>query len=439
MLKKNTTKDFYECWKSTNGGSSFTAKTIGWPTGLKYGEGRIAVTPADPSRVYAILLTDQGPRLMCSNNTAEAWTLTATGSTPAFEMDNGQGYYDLDILASPLDANKIIVATTTAFRSVDGGANFTSVGGYYGPFSRHPDIQAMRSQGNDTYIATDGGITWSDDFFAANSEPRINRIFATDLWGFDSGWNEDVLVGGRYHNGNTAYYQAYPEGKFLRMGGAEAATGYVNPVKNRQTFFSDIGGYEIPENFDGKTVNLPLSEWPNESYYYMEFSEMTWSPVCWNEVYIGKGPSIKKSTNNGVSYSTLFTSTDQDAVMEHIRISRSNPNVIYATQRSNTLWDGKIYKSINGGVSWSTLPDLPVSSGQRRVMTITLSGDNENELWVALAYSSNGKKVYYSPNGGNTWLNWTTDKLNDFNLQDIVHQLGTNGGVYVAADNGRIF
>lgn len=85
------------------------------------------------------------------------------------------------------------------------------------------------------------------------------------------------------------------------------------------------------------------------------------------------------------------------------------------------------------------MPDLPVSSGQRRVMTITLSGDDENELWVALAYSSNGKKVYYSPNGGNTWLNWTTDKLNDFNLQDIVHQLGTNGGVYVAADNGRIF
>ena len=439
VLKHNTTTNFYECWKSTDAGATFISKTSGWPTGLTGGEGRLAVTPADPAKVYAVLLTNNEPRIVKSNNSGESWTITATGSTTALEMNNGQGYYDLDIVASSTNANSIIVATTTAFRSTDGGVNFTSVGGYYGPFPIHPDIQAMRSTGNDTYIATDGGFTYSNDFFASQSEPRSNGIFATDLWGFDAGWNEDVLVGGRYHNGNTAWHENYPEGEFLRMGGAEAATGYVNPVKNRQTFFSDIGGYEIPDQKDGKVVGIPISKWPNESYYNMEFSEMVWDPTCWNIVYLGNGPTLWKSINNGVAFQALFTSTDQDAVIEHIEISRSNPKVIYITQRSNSLGDGKIWKSNNGGASWTQLPDLPTTKGQRRVMTISLSAENENELWVALAYSANGKKVFYTPNAGNTWVNWTTSKLDGFNLTEMVHQLGSDGGIYVAGSDGRMW
>ena len=439
ILKQNTTTDFYECWKSTDAGLSFTAKTSGWPTGLTGGEGRLAVTPADPTRVYAVLLTNNEPRIVRSNNSGETWMVSATGNSTALEMNNGQGYYDLDIVASTTNANNIIVATTTAFRSTDGGANFTSVGGYYGPFPIHPDIQAMRSIGNDTYIATDGGFTYSNDFFDSTSEPRSTGIFATDLWGFDSGWNEDVLVGGRYHNGNTAWHENYPKGEFLRMGGAEAATGYVNPIKNRQTFFSDIGGYEIPTQKDGKVVGLPISKWPNESYYNMEYSEMAWDPTCWNIVYLGNGPTLWKSTNNGVGFQAIFTSTDQDAVIEHIEIARSNPNVIYISQRSNSLGEGKIWKTNNGGTSWTQLPDMPTTKGQRRVMTISLSGENENELWVALAYSANGKKVYYTPNGGNTWINWTTSQLDGYNLTEMVHQLGSDGGIYVAGSDGRMW
>lgn len=439
ILKQNTSSNFYECWKSTNAGQNFTAKTLGWPTGLTNGVGRLAVSKANANRIYAVLLTDNEPRIMKSNDAGESWTAVAKGSSTALEMNNGQGYYDLDILVSSQNADQLIVATTTAFRSDDGGVNYTAIGGYFGTFSIHPDIQAMRNNGTDTYIATDGGFSYSNDFFTNTSEPRSQGIYATDLWGFDSGWNEDVLVGGRYHNGNTAYYQSYPQGEFLRMGGGEAATGYVNPIKNRQTFFSDIGAYEIPDKINGKVSNLPVSKWPNESYYSMEYSEMAWDPRCWNTVYIGNGPSVWKSTNNGVSYDSIFTSTDQGAEIEHIEICRSNPDVIYATQRSNPLGDGKIWKTTNGGKTWNALPDLPVTGGQRRVMTISASGDSENELWVALAYSANGKKVYYTPNGGNTWVNWTSSKLDGFNLTDLMHQLGTNGGVYVAGGNGKLF
>ena len=49
------------------------------------------------------------------------------------------------------------------------------------------------------------------------------------------------MVGGRYHNGNAAYYETYGVGNFLSLGGGESATGYVNKGENRKVYHSDIG------------------------------------------------------------------------------------------------------------------------------------------------------------------------------------------------------
>ena len=56
------------------------------------------------------------------------------------------------------------------------------------------------------------------------------------MWGFDQGWNEDVIVGGRYHNGNTAIADFY-QPKALRMGGAESPTGWVMKGKSKHVAF----------------------------------------------------------------------------------------------------------------------------------------------------------------------------------------------------------
>ena len=101
-------------------------------------------------------------------------------------MSNGQGFYDLDILANPNNANELIAASTSAYKSTDGGATFTAVGGYQGSFGIHPDIQEMLAVGGDTWITTDGGVNYSTDFFSttANFTPRFKGIFASDMWGF---------------------------------------------------------------------------------------------------------------------------------------------------------------------------------------------------------------------------------------------------------------
>ncbi|MBK7799195.1 MAG: PKD domain-containing protein [Saprospiraceae bacterium] len=447
-LRYNGTKSSYDPYKSTNYGANFTLKNSGWHN-LKDGGVRMATTAADPKRVYAIVLTsDKGPYLMRSNDEGESWLNTAKGSydgydSPNFPMDNWQGFYDLSLVASQTKADEIITGTGSTFKSTDGGTTFKVIGGYGGAFALHPDLQASVSHGNDCWIATDGGLTHSSDFFTMvqNAKALNLGLNGSDFWGFDAGWHEKVFVGGRYHNGNTFYHENY-EGKFIRMGGAESPTGYLNPIKNKDCYFSDIGAYTMPAALDTnwKWFGLPCEKYPNESYYPMEHSDMVWSPLCYQTVYLGQKNTLWKSVNNAVSFSPVFSVPRSDSWVEAIEISRSNPEVMYFTERSNSASDGKIWKSINGGLSFSELPPpAGTSGGERRVKAICLSDQDDQLIFQALRTGGNNNKVFVSKDGGMTWINLTTSKISNQRISDICFQNGTDGGVYIACDGGRTF
>lgn len=80
----------------------------------------------------------------------------------------------------------------------------------------------------------------------SNHSARNAGLIGSDMWGFDQGWNEDLVVGGRYHNGNTAIAEFYDD-TALRMGGAESPTGWVLKGKSRHVAFNDLGnGFILP-------------------------------------------------------------------------------------------------------------------------------------------------------------------------------------------------
>lgn len=115
--------------------------------------------------------------------------------------------YDLCIVVSAQNADKLMVAAGSVFRSTDGGANF------YGPGSSldlttphniyvtHTDIQSMHAIQNsdgstDTYITTDDGVTYSSDFFSDinNVDIRNKGISSAEFDGFEQGWDQDIIV-----------------------------------------------------------------------------------------------------------------------------------------------------------------------------------------------------------------------------------------------------
>jgi photosystem II stability/assembly factor-like uncharacterized protein len=452
---------------STDAGATWTNSNTGWwspGAGETMTGAHIAICPSNANKIYAYLCGEGAigndnligyVGVFKSTDGGATWSNTnpanAIGNSPtAYSIpahtnlmtNNGlasgfdQGFYDMAIIVNPNNEDQLIAGGTSWFKSTDGGATWNGLGGYVGSLNwSHPDIQALAVSGNDLWIASDGGLDYSADF-GGSIAARMNGISGADLWGFDSGWNEDVLVGGRYHNGNMAFHESFPAGKFYRMGGAESPTGYVNPGENRKTYFSDIGGYRLKGGFNDDVSPFAVAKFPNESYAYYANSEMVWDPRCWNIVYIGNENKIWKSTDGGASFSVLYTFPGAvDKEVYEIEVCRSNPDVIYCSQWTSP--DDAMWKSTDGGVSWTALTALPLPNNNDRVK-MAVSGENENILWVSVSYGSDGKKVYKSTNGGTTWTNLTTATLNGYTITNIMAQYGTDGGVYIGT-NGGVF
>jgi hypothetical protein len=247
-------------------------------------------------------------------------------------------------------------------------------------------------------MTSDGGIELSRDYFTTHE--ALNRgITGSDFWGFGTGWNEDILVGGRYHNGNSGWYENWMPGECLSLGGGEAATGYVNPGAGRRTYFSDIGGVVLPEEQNGFAQYFSLGKYPNESYYDAESGEIEWDPVSWNTFYVTNENKLWKTTDGGASWNIWYEfGADVNARAMGFEISRSNPLVMYLFQRDDYSWDpGLLWKSIDGGVTWNLLAFPP---GYARRVLLALDAEDENRLWLAYPDAGDGEKIYTSHTGG---------------------------------------
>lgn len=447
-LIQNAAGDSVQFFKSTNGGNTWSIRRTGWIANMAPLLGaRMAVSPAAPDRIYVLALTPDGQRLLRSNDAGESWTTAAfkayggdspCHATPAsFDLGFGQGYYDLAIAASPTNADHIVLGTVGTFRSMDGGQTFRSVSSC-NAFPIHDDVQEMVCIGGDSWIATDGGVNLSTDFWTdpANFSSRTYGLRGTQVWGFGQGWNEDSYVSGRNHNAIGAWVEGYPAGSFLATGSGEPVTGYINPANSRMSYLSGgvNFGFIWPATFGGLWQLLPVALFPYEGGAApgdeMNSSEQEWDPRYSRTYYLGRQDGLWRTENNGASFQRVWNHANSGAIEEHIEISRTDPNVIYLTVLLPT--SGELWKTVDRGVTWTRCADPPgLSDGQRRLGTIALSGTDPGVLWWCFRNGPDGSKIFKTTDGGASWTNLTTPALDGVVLVNMFHQLGTQGGIYL--------
>lgn len=401
--QENTVK----LYKSIDGGASWQQLQL---DGQPLISARIGLSEAPTGADYVYLwacrrnnlsqpgpLYFSGPPLLYKSTDAGAsFTVTdPVNQMETVDMNGGQGYYDLVCTASATDPEQLLVGIIQLYRSTDGGKTLENVGGYYGRFDLHCDMQCIQTNGaGDTWLSTDGGVIYSNDFFANDAQPKLNGLYASEMWGFDQGWNEDVMVGGRNHNGNMSQLDRY-NGVTLSMRGSERPTGYVFLSNPRKIAFSDSENVMMPDDWRDEFVPF-LNYWtyPKESSQHgLSFEFDPRYAQCF---YIVQGTYdddykvLWRTRDDGVSFSTVYRFNNP---INTVVVSRSNPDKIVVS-----TW-GRIYYSLNAGETFEEY-NIPEEMTYSINYKIAIHPTDEDEIWVA---DGNPGGFWRTVNNGETW------------------------------------
>lgn len=459
LLKRSTTQVRAEVYRSADGGLIWTLLDNGWyqpadPAAAVTHGGKIAIPPGLPDRIYVGLIGDSKAGdngwigVYRSDDRGDTWTHPAGQDGGPYQSANTmpwnvaaysdgyhQGFYNFDLEASHQDPNTLWIGTIRLTESSDGAFSFQAIGAAESQrlSDVHADIQAIEVNGSDIWVASDGGINYSDDGLLSHSS-RKRGITGSDFWGFGAGWNEDVLVGGRYHNGNHGYYQTYGPLNSHVAGGVEESTGYVHPMEARRALFSQwwSGGTAVRRlaaELGGSFENLPsMPILPNEAYTESNSSGIYFQTLYADRVYAGEGSSLWHSTDGGNSFSVLHDFGAGGRTLE-VAVGHLHPDTLYVVFKPNGTNVRQLYRSDDGGTTWLLLPHVPANN--RNKLEITINPAHAGEIWVCANDAANGQKVFRSTDAGQTWTNRTTAVLDGEHPVDILFQGGTAGIVYL--------
>lgn len=145
-------------WKTTDGGDTWTRLGDGLPKLM--GKIGVAVSPANPDRVFAIVEAERGG-LHRSDDAGKTWRLLS-------EDRNIQtrSWYYMKIAADPANADIVWVMNSPVLKSIDGGRTFATVPATHVDnhgFWINPKDSRYLANANDggVSISVDGGRSWS--------------------------------------------------------------------------------------------------------------------------------------------------------------------------------------------------------------------------------------------------------------------------------------
>lgn len=399
--------------------------------------GRLAVSISNPNYLYMIVCQNNYPdkfyfrgRPYILKSTDEGNTVIAHDihdQVDGMDKPGGQGYYDMVIDVSPRNPEHILFGILFLYSSKDGGRTLDlypqrypsntgamkpNIGGYYGTYDLHTDMQDLdvASDGS-TWLTTDGGIVYSGDFMASEPEVRHNGVYASELWGFDQGWNQDIIVGGRNHNGDMCQDLDNYEGNTMSLKGSENPTGYIFLSNERKITFQDNRKKVImPDKWDGEYKDFDpehrFNTWPYESSKFG--SNLEFDPRYAKSFLMVSAPGFNDDRFNQKQRSELWKTTDDGLSYELIHnfgkditsyaISRSNPDKIVVS----TI--GEIWYTEDGGQNWDKFT-LPQEMRECPTYRIAIHPKYDNEIWVGTYDNYRDPGIFVSKDNGKTWTN----------------------------------
>jgi hypothetical protein len=411
-------------WRSMDGGVTWTKLTATPLPATGTQRVAIGVSPHDPEYVYALFAkttTYSFQGMYRSIDGGTTWTQQATapnmlGWISTGSDTDGQGWYDLAIAVSPTDKNMVMIGGVNIWKSTDGGVNWACKAHWSGsgaPYV-HADQHDFTFSGSTFYAANDGGV-----FKSADSGTTWTNISSTlsnaQMYGLGlSSGNANLILSGHQDNGTNLTSNGTTWAQVL---GGDGMLCFIDRTNDSRMFASIYNGALYRSTNGGNSFGS-LTTITNGGWVTPWLQD----PVAPATIYAA-GSEINKSTDYGTNW-TAISSFGGTTSFKAMDVAKTNPLCIIATTGTS------VRKTINGGTSWTTLTGLPTSG----ILTVHFNVNDANKIYVGVA-SYQGSSVWYSSDGGTTWVNWGTG-LPSVPVSCFVTQLGTDGSMYCGTDIG---
>lgn len=456
-------------YKSTDGGDTWTQLTNGLPKGL-IGRTGVAVSPANPNRVWVLAEAAEGEGLYSSDDGGKTFRPINLEQ----KMLMARPWYYTRVFADPLDENTVYINNESFWKSVDGGRTFTNIrtphGDNHGLWlnPRDPRIMVESNDGG-ANVSLDGGKTWSTQLNQPTAELYfvvVDNQFPYRLYGPQQD-NTTISVPSRVTDDLTPYQD------WFSVGGCETGPVSLNPDKSDIVYAGCYGGRLT--RFERKTGEVrQIADWPH-IHHGQAASELKYrfqwnAPVLLSRhdptVLYHASQYIHRTTNDGQSWEVISPDltrndkTKQGHGGEPITWDMTGVEVfptIFALAEApndpNILWagtnDGLVHISRDKGKTWTnvTPPQLPDPTAINR---IEVSTHAPGRVFIAAyRYQMDDFRPYIlrTEDYGKTWR-LLTDGTNGIPADHPVRVVredperkgllyaGTEFGMYVSFDDG---
>ena len=454
-------------YKSIDAGDHWTRLTAGLPNEL-VGKGNIAVTAANPNRLYLLYEAQPGGGLYRSDDAGASWTLVNSQASLITRP-----FYYTTLAADPTNADVVYGGAEGFFKSTDGGKTFRN---FPTPHGDNHDMWISPRDGNVMIQANDGGAnvsvnggrTWSTQYNQPTAE--IYQVYTDSqmpyrLYGaqqdnttviapslpLNSGQAEEWRNGPGCETGPIMPHPTNPDtvygsckGQFSRM---SLRTGQEKQYwVGAQSLYGNVAA-DLLYRFQ-RVSPMEISPWdPRTIYYGSQFVHRTRDEgVTWEKVspdLTANDPKLRNAVS-GEPITRDMTGEEVYPTLYSIRESPVQRGLIWTGSN-----DGPFYVTRDNGATWTnvTPKDLPPGG---RVAMIEPSPRRAGTAYYAVYRYLLGDfqpYIYRTDDYGKSWTRLTTGSngIPNDNPTRVVREdpdragllyAGTEFGMFISFDDG---
>ena len=453
-------------WRTADGGDTWAQLGGGLPTGV-VGKSDLAVSPADPDRLWVLMEALEKPGLYRSDDAGDTFRFV---SNQRGILDRPFYYCNID--CDPSDADHLFASATGYQESTDGGKRwrrrFTPHGDNHEVWI-HPSNPEVMIQCNDggANVTMDGGETWSRQTNQPTAE--LYQIAVDDRFPY---WlyagqqdNSTIRVPSRPPYSATGGVGAFWES----VGGCETGPAVPKPGDHDIIYANCKGRFGVYNHRTGQERHNYVGAQslyghnPKDLLYrFQRVAPISISPHDPGVVYHGS-QFLHRTRDDGQTWETI--SPDLTAFEPDKQVNSGYPitrditgeeyySTLYEIAESpaqqGVIWtganDGPIYVTRDDGESWTDVtPKMPRGG---RVQTIEPSWADAGTAYACVLRYQLGDPsphLYKTTDYGSSWTrlgdglpeNCPTRVVREDPKDPNVLYLGTEWGLYVSLDAGE--